>query len=162
MIYATSKHSTQRRASSRSNYPLLVVGLLALMTGNPARAEHATPPTVDGDAPTLIAVWVTADWCNVCSKLKPEYKDLLRNTTELPVLFVKLDMTDDVSKRQAKLLAGALKLDDVWSGISRKVGAIIFVNAQTRKMISYVNSGTGLKSIEKMMQEALKAANTKN
>ena len=58
--------------------------------------------------PGLIAVQIHADWCARSPEVAPIFADLLTEYGNEPVLFVTLDITDDVRRGQAELLVESL------------------------------------------------------
>ncbi len=58
--------------------------------------------------PGLVAVQIHADWCARSPEVAPIFTDLLTEYGNEPVLFVTLDITDDVRRGQAELLAESL------------------------------------------------------
>jgi len=59
-------------------------------------------------APSLVAVQIHADWCARSPAVAPIFAELLTQYGNEPVLFVTLDITDDVRRGQAELLAESL------------------------------------------------------
>jgi thiol-disulfide isomerase/thioredoxin len=58
--------------------------------------------------PNLVAVQIHADWCARSPEVAPIFTDLLTEYGNEPVLFVTFDITDDVRRGQAELLAESL------------------------------------------------------
>ena len=58
--------------------------------------------------PGLVAVQIHADWCARSPEVAPIFTELLTEYGNEPVLFVTLDITDDVRRGQAELLAESL------------------------------------------------------
>jgi len=63
---------------------------------------------VVASTPSLVAVRIHADWCSRSPAVAPIFADLLTQYGNEPVLFVTLDITDDVRRGQAELLAESL------------------------------------------------------
>ena len=64
------------------------------------------------------------------------YADLVRETRDLPIMFVTLDLTNDTTRRQAEYLAASLGLDKLWSAPGNRVGTIKIVHADTKAVVS--------------------------
>ena len=58
--------------------------------------------------PSLVAVQIHADWCARSPEVAPIFTDLLTEYGNEPVLFVTLDITDDVRRGKAEVLAESL------------------------------------------------------
>ncbi len=82
-------------------------------------------------SPKLISGMFHSDYCGACKAMEPLIKEAAEKLTDKPVLFVTLDLTDDKTKKQAELLAGALGLDKVWSENHTRTGFMKLVNAET-------------------------------
>ena len=101
------RSSTTRRwviaGAMAATVALVGLGLglgLAVMPG----ASRLTAPAV----PRLVAVQIHADWCPRSPEVAPIFTELLTQYGNEPVLFVTLDITDDVRREQAKLLSSNL------------------------------------------------------
>lgn len=82
-----------------------LVGLgLSLGMAVMSAASSLTAPAV----PRLVAVQIHADWCARSPEVAPIFTELLTQYGNEPVLFVTLDITDDVRREQAKLLSSNL------------------------------------------------------
>ncbi len=66
------------------------------------------------------------------------YADLVRETRDLSMMFVTLDLTNDTTRRQAEYLAASLGLDKLWSAPGNRVGTIKIVHADTKAVVSTV------------------------
>lgn len=64
-----------------------------------------------GDAPKLIVAKSHADWCGSCKVIEPNFVDLQNKFDGKPLLFLKLDFTNQTTTNQTALLAGQLGLD---------------------------------------------------
>ena len=84
--------------------------VLAFSGGYAARATASPTPGIEAAAttPSLVAVQIHADWCARSPVVAPIFADLLTQYGNEPVLFVTLDITDDVRRGQAELLAASL------------------------------------------------------
>ncbi len=89
-------------------------------------------------SPKLIAVMFHSDYCGSCKAMEPRIKDAAEKLTDKPVLFVTLDLTDDKTKKQAELLAGALGLDKVWSENHTRTGFMKLVNADSKEAVETI------------------------
>lgn len=123
---------------------LSALPIAALATGVRESNDKKTKP----DAPRYIAVRFHADWCATCDQLVPQYGKLLATTKDLSVLFVTLDMTSDVTRRQSEFLAGKLKIGRVWAEQRDRVGVIKLIDAQDKRVVETINIGGGHKKVE--------------
>ncbi len=108
--------------------------------------------------PDIVALRMHADWCGACKQLSPMYAKLLERTTELPVLHLTFDVTDNNTRRQADYLAALLGLEQLCSDQTKQVGTIVLLDAGSKQVISTVAASGNIKSIEAAVRGALKAA----
>lgn len=70
--------------------------------------------------PKLLALLFRADWCPSCKVLEPEYDPLAKSLSNEPILFVRLDFTNDKTTAQAKSLAARLGVGATFPPVRRK------------------------------------------
>ncbi len=115
-------------------------------------AVTAAAPT---DAPKLLAIRFHADWCAKCSQLAPNYSKLVANSRDVPVLFVTLDMTNEVTRRQSHYLAGMLGIGQLSKEKGNRVGVIMLVDAVDKRVLSTVGVDGDLAQIEKKIRKVV-------
>jgi peroxiredoxin len=94
----------------------------------------AVAAAADGADPTPPKVLVAsfhADWCGKCTELEPEIKRLAGEHASDPVLFVKFDLTDEATRRQAGYLAAELGLSEVWRQHAAGTGFAVVADAKS-------------------------------
>jgi thiol-disulfide isomerase/thioredoxin len=87
---------------------LLVISLFVAMVFIPNQGNSQ-----ENTQPELMVVKFHADWCGSCRTLGPVLTDLTNKLDGKPVLFVKLDFTNNTSKHQTKLLASSLGIEKI-------------------------------------------------
>ena len=88
--------------------------------------------------PSKIALVFHADWCGSCKALDPKIKSAHKELEGSDVLFVKLDLTDDATRQQAALLAGALGLGEVYSAQEGKTGIMLVIDGKSGEVVETV------------------------
>ena len=86
--------------------------------------------------PKIIAVRIRHDMCPFCKGFDSQFPKLIRKVKDDAVLFVTLDMTSETTQQQAAMLVRALGLDRIWTGDLSKMGTFMFVNGETKQVIS--------------------------
>jgi thiol-disulfide isomerase/thioredoxin len=112
-------------------FTMIILGVLSFGQVNAEEMQHDSP---------LYAVAFHADWCPGCKVLGPNMKKARADATldAEKVLFVKLDLTDDVTKNQAHLMANALGLGDFYKSNAGKTGFVLLVDAKTGEHVGKV------------------------
>lgn len=100
-------------------------------SGNPDSPTPANP----AQWPKLVAVKVHADWCGRCPMIAPVFAELTADFGNRPVLFVTLDITDDLRRQQARYLARALDIEWVFDE-SFESGIITLVDREQREVVA--------------------------
>ena len=129
------------------------------------RSEETTAAGVAGISlkpPAVIAARFHADWCRTCAAFTPVFPVLVRATSDLPVMYVTLDMTNEVTRRQAGYLAGSLGLSDAWSKFAGKVGTIALIDAENGRTLSTVLASGDLAAIKADIRRAVDASREGN
>jgi thiol-disulfide isomerase/thioredoxin len=99
--------------------------------------------------PELMVVKFHADWCGSCRALGPVLTDLTNKLDGKPVLFVKLDFTNNTSKHQTKLLAFSLGIEKIVAQ-NNSTGFLLVVDSKTKEVKAKL---TKEKSVKEMANE---------
>jgi thiol-disulfide isomerase/thioredoxin len=133
---------------------ILLIGGLAGM-GQIAQRE-ATQPASKSPQARMYAVAFHADWCMSCKALAPNFKKFKAKHAKAPLLHVKLDLTNDFTKRQSAMMANALGLDKAWKEFGDKTGFVLLVDAKTKKVIGKITSDQSTEQMDKSLMAAMK------
>ncbi len=110
--------------------------------------------------PAVYGVLFYADWCGSCKALDPKITQA-REEAELDtqdVLFVTLDLTDEVTKHQAAMMASTLGISDVYESNAGKTGFMLLLNAESGEKFSQLTNKLEAADIATRIQEAVKSA----
>jgi len=140
----------------------LLVAIAAAVSGSialtpTARADQSSN-AADNSAPTVIAVYFHADWCGYCKQLSEKYRDLRNKFDDKPVLYVTLDQTATSDRRQAMYMAHALGMDSAWEEHGGKTGFVLFVDADTRRVLHRVTHDQPMSEIGNALNQAIRDA----
>ena len=69
-----------------------------------------------------------------------------------------LDLTDEVTRRQAQYLAGVVGLDEVWVAQGNKVGSVVFVDAASKRILSQAPASNRIAALDRAIRESIKTA----
>jgi thiol:disulfide interchange protein len=105
--------------------------------------------------PALIVVKIHADWCATCKKMGPILEDLTQRLGEdTETLIVKVDLTNDATKRQSRLLMNALGLSKVYHEHTKKTGVLLLVDPEDANVVKTLTS----EMTAAQMEQAIRAA----
>jgi len=119
-------------------------------------AAHAGEKSSDA-APTTYAVLFYADWCNSCKVLDPKIKEARNAISDKPILFLKLDMTDEETKKQAAMLANVMGLEDYYKKNEGKTGFMLLIDSQDKQLVNSISRNDSVEEIEAKFSKAGKA-----
>ncbi len=109
------------------------------------------------EPPAVIAVRFHHDGCPYCRAFSTQFPELLRETRDDSVLWVKLDLTNETTQAQAALLAGALGLEHIWPGDLSKIGSVTLLDGESRRVLSHVETANA-KETNAALRDALRAS----
>lgn len=87
------------------------------------------------EKPDVIGLLFYADWCASCKVLEPKLNAVKKSFADKPILFTRVDLTDDYSKSQSKLLAGALGLSEIYTENAPKTGFMLLISTKDKKVL---------------------------
>ncbi len=174
----TSRPTLQRALAAGVMTSLLAAILLAQPSGpTPQPLPHdpkpispspidETPPrrpqypglTSVAKAPKLLAIKLHADWCPDCKAMGTLFEDLGKKFDAEPILFLKLDLTDQHGRMQGEYMVSALGLGSQWKdlGEGKKTGQIVLVDPATHRIVKTIAHDAGWEAAAKMIEEAVK------
>ncbi len=104
--------------------------------------------------PGLIAVQIHADWCARSPEVAPIFADLLTEYGNEPILFVTLDITDDVRRGQAELLAESLGIPQAFDQPFES-GMIKLIDRRNDTLLASITSRDDSDEFELVLAEFL-------
>lgn len=104
--------------------------------------------------PKLIALKFHADWCGSCKVMGPVFEDLSNKLDGQPVLFYKLDFTNNTTKHQSVMMASALGLGEVLKE-NHGTGFILLIDTKSKKVLQKFTKDDSLKTIAGKINEYL-------
>ena len=105
--------------------------------------------------PAIIAVKLHADWCGSCQKMGPAMTHLANKLDTQPILFVTLDRTTRSSRQQSDFMAVALGIDRALDQFEGKTGAIVVLDARTKRVVETLGAGQCVKQMGKRLKRAV-------
>jgi hypothetical protein len=152
------KTMAHRRMSGTIQALCVLTALAAVpLIGSIAVADHHE----SDKGPEVLALKFHADWCGYCQEMGPAFKNLARKHDTAPVLFHVLDHTEESDKRQARYMAHALGLEEVWAERGGSTGFILLVDAETGEVLDELTHDQGFKEMSRALQKAIAEASEK-
>lgn len=136
---------------------LALAGAFLAPVGPGAQAQPASD-SASMAQPKIIAVKIHADWCGFCKAMGPAFEDLQSKLDPAPVLYVRLDFTNDFTRRQAEYTAGAMNLDELWAEYAGRTGFILLLDAKTHRIIEKLSNLNTFNEMSDALKKALKTA----
>jgi len=87
----------------------------------------------DITSPQLMVVKFHADWCGSCKTIGSALIDLSNKLDGQPILFTKLNFTNNTTRHQANLLASALGIEKVVAE-NNSTGFMLVIDAETKQI----------------------------
>ena len=109
----------------------------------------------DVESPEVVIVDFHADWCGKCEQLGPSLSKAEENLADEPALFVKLDMTNDRTKKQAEYLMAELGMGDIWTEHGTATGFALVLDTQSDQVLSKINFNSSADEIGKTIASAM-------
>jgi len=107
------------------------------------------------EEPAVLAVRIHHDMCPYCQALDAKMPELMKKSADQSVLWITLDLTDEITQKQAALLAGALGIEGVWTGDMSKIGSVTLIDGKSKDTISFIE-GADAKKIRRALARARK------
>jgi thiol-disulfide isomerase/thioredoxin len=118
-----------------------------------ATRDVSTNGSANGVVPRLVAVKFQAEGCPLAAAIEPVFKKLADKYCDKPVVFARLDVTDDASLKQSRNLACGLGIDWVYEGAYRS-GMIKLVDREHHQVLATVTDREQLPDMENMLARA--------
>ncbi len=114
--------------------------------------EHAAErdPTAD-----IIAVQFYAEWCKPSQVVARHVKALQEDAADKSVLFVRLDLTDDMRREQAQLLMSSLGCGHIWDTQRGRTGELLLIDAHAMRPKSKVDQDDDAEQMIVALSQAL-------
>jgi len=120
--------------------------------GGLERASVAEP------AADIIAVQFYAEWCRPSQVVARRVEALQEASADKSVLFVRLDLTDEARREQAKLLMLSLGCGHVWEEQRGRTGELLLIDAHARRPVSKLGQDDDAEQMIVALSQALAQA----
>ncbi len=127
----------------------LSLAVLALGLAVSAFAQSAQP--------RVVGILFYADWCNSCKTLEPKLDAIKKDFAGQPVLFTRVDFTDDFTKEQSDLFASYLNLGSTYTEQGRKTGYMLLIDPESKRVLGKLMKTQSEAELKAEIEKALKS-----
>lgn len=121
-----------------------------------ATEREGRGPSPDSmEVPNLVAVKIHADWCARTPVVDPIFTDLTEKYGNQPILFVTLDITDDVLRRQSELLASNLQIGNAVFAEPFESGMVKLIDRSKGEVLAVLRDEAEAPTMESALAQAL-------
>lgn len=140
------------KMSHLTTYPVLLIAIIFAISFFTVSATQVESE----DDPAVIAMYMYADWCGACQAIKPKMAEAKPEFEGQPVLFIKMDMTNDFTAHQSKLLAARLGLSEIFQKNEGMTGFVLLLDANTNEVLDKITTDDDTEGIITKITNALK------
>ena len=115
--------------------------------------ESVRATTDAAQVPKVIVVKYHADWCASCKELDEQLPDLRKALNGEPVLFLKLDLTDADTSRQAEMLMTTLGLREDWKNMGGGTGLVNVIDTKSKKRVAQLDVTQSAEEMTEIIRE---------
>lgn len=130
---------------------LLILTVIALL-GSLNQANAQDNSTIKNAE--VIGVFMHADWCMGCKKLKPKLKAVKPKFKDKPILFTGFEKTNAFTKQQSQMLASQLGLNQLFNKHKGRTGYMVLVDAQTKKELDILKYDMSTQELKRTILSA--------
>lgn len=112
---------------------------------------------VEPAQPKLLGLMFYADTCATCKVLDPKIEAVKADYLGKPILFAKLDHSNDGSKNQAALLAGSLGVGEIYKAQEKASGFLLIIDAASKQVVGKLTRDMTEADIKAEFDKALAA-----
>ncbi|CAN5341477.1 hypothetical protein BH23BAC3_BH23BAC3_12060 [soil metagenome] len=121
-------------------YKFIIIFIALFLTLGTTLYANGLNDNSSTDEINVIGVKMDADWCGKCKVMNPKLDSIMPEFKDDDILFVKFNMTDEFTTRQAGLLAERLNLKSLFEEHKGSTGYMVLLNADTGEVLHTLQS----------------------
>lgn len=114
--------------------------------------------TIQAAETRVIGLKFYADWCGNCKVVDPRLEAVKPEFASEPILFVRVDETNDATKAHSARYANHLGLGEVYQAQGGRTGYMLVLDADSKEVLGRITRNDSEDDIRKIFREALAAA----
>lgn len=121
-------------------HKFLIIFIALFLTSGTTLYANGINDNISTDEISVIGVKMDAEWCGKCQVMNPKLDSVMPEFKNDDILFVKFNMTDEFTTRQAGLLADRLNLKSLFEEHKGSTGYMVLLNADTGEVLHTLKS----------------------
>jgi len=114
----------------------------------------------NSDEISVIGVKMDAEWCGKCQAMNPKLDNVMPEFKDDGILFVKFNMTDEFTTKQAGLLAERMNLKSLFDDHKGSTGYMVLLDADSGEVLDTLQSELTEEELISKIRSALEAVRT--
>lgn len=110
------------------------------------------------DEISVIGVKMDAEWCGKCQVMNPKLDNVMPEFKDDDILFVKFNMTDEFTIKQAGLLAERMNLKSLFEEHKGSTGYMVLLDAGSGEVLNTLQSDLSEEELISSIRSALESA----
>ena len=109
--------------------------------------------------PAVYGILMYADWCGTCKALDPKIAQARKeaNLDQEDILFLRWDLTDELTSHQAEMMAAVLGLGDLYNENAGKTGFMLLVDADSGEKLAQLTMKHEATDIAEKIQASIES-----
>jgi thiol-disulfide isomerase/thioredoxin len=130
-----------------------ITTVIALALGGFAFQAYGEQP----QKPKVIGVLMYSDTCGSCKVLDPKIQNVKQEFAGEPILFTRVDQSNDFTQHQSKLHTAQLGIHDVYEEQEGKTGYMLLIKTEDNSVAGRLTRDQSEEEIKAAIEQALKA-----
>lgn len=110
---------------------------------------------LESSQPKILGVMFYADYCGSCKVLDPKVESVQSELSEAPVLFVKLDHSNDQTSKQAAMLATSMQIGEIYRDQQKASGFMLLVDSDSKKILGKITREMSKAEIKEAIMQSM-------
>jgi hypothetical protein len=132
--------------------PSIVATLILALSALPLQAQEQSTET-----PKIIGLLMYSDTCASCKVLEPKLNAIKKDFTGQPILFTRVDQSNDFTKHQSVLYSSLLGVQQIYAEQGGKTGYMLLIDTKDKKVLGKLIKTQSEAELKATIESALKS-----